>query len=51
MEYNAEEFKMKANKKARNVWMTLALIMTMSFVSDTAKGIRTQQYLITFLLI
>ncbi len=51
MEYNAEEFKMKANKKARNVWMTLALIMTMSFVSDTAKGIRTPEYLGTFLAI
>ena len=41
MEYDAQVFKMKANKKARNVWMALSLILSLSYTSDTAKGLHT----------
>ena len=40
MEYDAQVFKMKANKKARNVWMALSLILSLSYTSDTAKGLQ-----------
>ena len=45
MEYDAQVFKMKANKKARNVWMALSLILSLSYTSDTAKGLHTLPYL------
>lgn len=48
MEYNEDEFKIKANKRARNVWMTLAIIITMSYGSDTAKGLHTTEYFLIF---
>ena len=50
MEYNEEEYKIKANRKARNVWFTLSLILTFSYGSDTAQNIRTGEYFIAFLL-
>lgn len=50
MEYNEEEFKVKANRKARNVWFTLSIILTVSYGSDTSEGIRTGEYYIAFLL-
>ncbi|MBO5459161.1 MAG: methyl-accepting chemotaxis protein [Lachnospira sp.] len=51
MEYNANEFKMKANKKAMNVWLILATILTLSYGSELAKGLRTPSYYITFLIV
>ncbi len=51
MEYDAQEFKMKANKKARNVWMALSLILSLSYTSDTAKGLHTVSYYAMFMAI
>lgn len=51
MEYDAQEFKMKANKKARNVWMALSLILSLSYTSDTAKGLHTLSYYAMFMAI
>ena len=49
MEYDAQVFKMKANKKARNVWMALSLILSLSYTSDTAKGLHTLPYYAMFM--
>lgn len=51
MEYNEEEFKIKANRKARNVWFILSIILTLSYGSDTSSGIRTGEYYVAFLLV
>lgn len=51
MEYDAQVFKMKANKKARNVWMALSLILSLSYTSDTAKGLHTLPYYAMFMAI
>ena len=50
-EYDAQVFKMKANKKARNVWMALSLILSLSYTSDTAKGLHTLPYYAMFIAI
>ncbi|MCI7171137.1 hypothetical protein MSB04_12090 [bacterium] len=42
---------MKANKKARNVWMALSLILSLSYTSDTAKGLHTLPYYTMFMAI
>lgn len=51
MEYNEEEFKKMANRRARTVWLILSAILTLSYGSDTSKGIRTPEYYIIFLLV
>ena len=51
MEYDAQVFKMKANKKARNVWMALSLILSLSYTSDTAKGLHTLPYYAMFMAV
>lgn len=51
MGYNEELFKAKANTKAKNIWLTLALILSMSYCAGTAEGPKPKEYLITFLLI
>lgn len=51
MDYNENEFKMKANKKAMNVWFILAAILTFSYGSELARGLRTPAYYIIFLAI
>lgn len=51
MEYNEEIFKISANRKARTVWMTLCLILTASYGSETSQGLHSAQYFITFLLV
>lgn len=50
MEYKEEEFKVKANSKARTVWMILNIILTIAYGSDVGKGIRTGEYYLIFLL-
>lgn len=51
MGYDEELFKAKANTKAKNIWLTLALILSMSYCAGTAEGPKPKEYLITFLLI
>lgn len=51
MEYNEQLFKEKANKKACVVWLILCLLLTISCITDTIKGLHTPGYLfITSLL-
>ena len=50
MEYKEEEFKVKANSKARTVWLILNIILTIAYGSDVGKGIRTGEYYLIFLL-
>lgn len=49
MEYNEELFKRKANQKAKNVWLILAVILSASYGGDVAAGLHTPQYYIIFL--
>lgn len=51
MDFNEEKFKQMANHKAMLVWMILSLILTISYGSEVAQGLRTKEYFITFLLI
>lgn len=51
MEYKEDIFKGKANRTARNIWMTLNLILTGSYAAYTAQGLRTKEYFVIFLLI
>lgn len=51
MNYDASVFKAKANKKARNVWLIFALLLTANYGSDTANGFHTGSYYLTFLLL
>ena len=50
MDYNESEFKMKANKKARRIWIILCAILTLSYGADTSKGVYTPLCYIIFLI-
>ncbi len=50
MEYDERVFKKRANNKAKMVWLVLSLILSFSYGSEMAQGLRTPQYYITFLL-
>lgn len=51
MEYNAEEFKMLANRKAKNIWFTLILILSLSFFSYMQQGIVSPLFFALFMAI
>ena len=51
MEYNEDIFKKSANCKARNVWLLFNIVLTASYASEMAEGLRTGQYMIAFMLI
>lgn len=48
MNYDENEFKEKANRKARKVWAIFAILLTMNYGSDTAKGLLSGQYFAIF---
>lgn len=51
MEYNEEVFKESANKKARTIWLILALILTGSYASQVQQGTYPEKYYPYFLLL
>lgn len=51
MNYDANLFKAKANRRARRIWLIFALLLTANYGSDTANGLRSGNYYLTFLLL
>ena len=49
MEYDEELFKQKSNQKAKNVWMILATILSLSYGSDVSTGLYTPRRFVIFL--
>lgn len=48
MEYDEKLFKEKANRRARKIWLVFAILLTASYGADTANGVNTLPYYITF---
>jgi len=51
MEYNEEYFKRSANVKAMLMWITIACVLTISYIIELFKGGRTLQYTLVFLAV
>lgn len=51
MEYNEEYFAKSANRKAMIIWMTLGLVLTVAYMIEVAKGLRSMGYYLTFVTI
>lgn len=51
MNYDANVFKAKANRKARNLWFIFAILLSANYGTDTASGIYSRSYFITFLIL
>ncbi len=51
MEYNEKQFKARANKKVKTIWLIFNLLLTASYGADTANGIHTAPYYIIFVLL
>ncbi len=51
MEYNEAIFKKSANCKARNIWLLFNIILTADYASEMSQGLRTKEYMITFLIV
>ncbi|MGN1206130.1 MAG: methyl-accepting chemotaxis protein [Eubacterium sp.] len=51
MNYDENEFKAKANRRARKVWLVFALLLTANYGSDTSQGNRSGTYFLMFLLL
>lgn len=50
MNYDEEEFKRSANKKATIVWLILGILLSASYGAETGQGLHTTRYYIIFLL-
>lgn len=48
MEYNEEYFAKSANRKAMIIWMTLGIVLTVAYMLEVVKGLRTMGYYLTF---
>lgn len=51
MGYDEKFFKMSANKKARNMWLITAVILSVAYTIELIKGGRTPAYYTTFMII
>ena len=49
MDYNENEFKEKANRKARRIWFVFAILLSANYGSDVSKGLNTVSYYFVFL--
>ncbi len=49
MKYNEELFKVSANRKAKNIWMVLSIILTANYGADVSSGLLTPTYYGIFL--
>lgn len=50
MGYDEKYFAKSANKKAMIIWLTLAVVLTGSYLIEIFKGLRTVEYYLTFLV-
>lgn len=48
MEYNEEFFAKSANRKATIIWMTLGIVLTVAYMIEVVKGLRSWSYYLTF---
>lgn len=48
MQYDANVFKEKANRKARKIWLIFAILLTANYGADTANGLRSGSYYLIF---
>ena len=51
MNYDESIYKEKANRRARKIWLIFAILLSANYGSDTANGLRTGPYYLTFLLL
>ena len=51
MEYDANKFKAKANKIARNIWLVFSILLTANYGSDVANGLYNPKFYVIFLLL
>lgn len=51
MGYDEKFFKKSANKKAMNMWMLTAIILSVAYTVELIKGDRTLQYYIAFMIL
>ena len=51
MEYDANIFKAKANKRARNIWLVFSILLTANYGSDVANGLYNPKFYVIFLLL
>lgn len=51
MEYDANIFKAKANKIARNIWLVFSILLTANYGSDVANGLYDPKFYVIFLLL
>ena len=49
MEYNEEYFAQSANKKAMAMWMVMGIVLSVAYVIEIVKGLRSIGYYCTFL--
>ncbi len=49
MEYNKEYFAKSANRKAMAIWATLGILLSLAYVLEIVKGLRTIEYYLVFL--
>ncbi len=49
MNYDPTVFKIKANQKVRKIWLVFAILLSANYGADTANGLNTPQYYLTFL--
>ena len=48
MNYDESIYKEKANRRARKIWLVFAILLSANYGSDTANGLRTSPYYLTF---
>lgn len=48
MNYDESIYKEKANRRARKIWLIFAILLSANYGSDTANGLRTGPYYLTF---
>lgn len=51
MNYDADIFKEKANRKARKIWLVFAILLTANYGADYSQGLWSTGYYITFVLL
>lgn len=51
MQYDENIFKEKANRRARKIWLIFAILLTANYGADTANGLWSGSYYLTFVLL
>ena len=51
MEYDEAKFKRSANKKAMGLWLTINILLTITYALEVVKGVRDIPYYVTFMAI